>query len=87
MVDNKEFRIDDIQLGNTIEIKVYDMGENPIVGERFSIVVDNGIPETMETNDEWIRKSAEEVLLQQLETAEKNLQHWASWNLSLSQVE
>ena len=54
MVDNKEFRIDDIQLGNTIEIKVYDMGQNPIVGEQFSIVVDNGSPETMETDDEGI---------------------------------
>ncbi len=54
MVDNKEFRVDDIQLGNTFEIKVYDMGQNPIVGERFSIVVDNGSPETMETDDEGI---------------------------------
>jgi hypothetical protein len=41
----------------------------------------------METNDEWIRKSAEDILWQQHETAEKNLQHWASWNLSLSRVE
>ena len=41
----------------------------------------------METKDEAIRKSAEKVLLQQLETAERNLQHRASWNLSLSQVE
>ncbi len=54
MVDNKEFRVDDIQLGNTIDIKVYDMAQNPIVGEQFSIVVDNGSPETMETDDEGI---------------------------------
>lgn len=54
MVDNKEFRVDDIQLGNTIEIKVYDMAQNPIIGEQFRIVVDNGSPETMETDDEGI---------------------------------
>jgi len=54
MVDNKEFRVDDIQLGNTIDIKVYDMAQNPIVGEQFSIVVDNGSPETMETDVEGI---------------------------------
>jgi hypothetical protein len=41
----------------------------------------------METNDKWIKKSAEKILLQQLETAEKNLQHWASWNLSLYRPE
>jgi uncharacterized membrane protein len=41
----------------------------------------------METKDEDIRKSAENILLQLRETAEKNLQHWASWNLSLSKVE
>ncbi len=41
----------------------------------------------METKDEEIRKSAENILLQLSETAEKNLQHWASWNLSLSKVE
>jgi hypothetical protein len=54
MVDNKEFRVDDIQLGNNIEIKIYDTGKNPVVGEQFSIVVDNGSPETMETDDEGI---------------------------------
>lgn len=42
---------------------------------------------TMETKDEEIQKSAENILLQLRETAEKNLQHWASWNLSLSKVE
>lgn len=42
---------------------------------------------TMETKDEEIQTSAENVLLQLRETAEKNLQHWASWNLSLSKVE
>jgi len=42
---------------------------------------------TMETKDEDIQKSAENILLQLRETAEKNLQHWASWNLSLSKVE
>jgi uncharacterized membrane protein len=41
----------------------------------------------METKDEEIQKSAENILLQMRETAEKNLQHWASWNLSLSKVE
>jgi len=41
----------------------------------------------METQDEEIRKSAENILLQMRQTAEKNLQHWASWNLSLSKVE
>ena len=41
----------------------------------------------MDAKDERIRKSAEKILLQQLETAEENLQHWASWNLSLSRVE
>ena len=41
----------------------------------------------VETKDEKVRKSAEKVLLQMHETAEKNPQHWASWNLSLSQVE
>ena len=41
----------------------------------------------METKDEDIRYSAENILLQLHETAEKDLQHWASWNLSLSKVE
>ncbi|MBL7107250.1 MAG: DUF4173 domain-containing protein [Phycisphaerae bacterium] len=41
----------------------------------------------METKDEEIRKSAEETLLKLREKAKKNLQHWASWNLSLYQVE
>jgi len=41
----------------------------------------------MEAKDEDIRKSAENILLQLRETAEKNLQHRASWNLSLSKVE
>ncbi len=41
----------------------------------------------MEAEDEWVRKSAEKILLQLHETAEENLQHWASWNLSLSKVE
>jgi hypothetical protein len=42
---------------------------------------------TMETKDEEIKKSAENVLLKLRETADKNLRHWASWNLSLSKVE
>jgi hypothetical protein len=40
----------------------------------------------MQTSDEWVRKSAEQILQQQLDTAEENLQHWASWNRSLYRV-
>jgi len=40
----------------------------------------------METQDEEIRKSAENILLQLREKAEKNLQHWTSWNLSLTKA-
>ncbi|MHC4426492.1 MAG: DUF4153 domain-containing protein [Planctomycetota bacterium] len=41
----------------------------------------------MEAEDEEVRRSADNILLQLRETAEKNLQRWASWNLSLSKVE
>ncbi|MHC4171765.1 MAG: DUF4153 domain-containing protein [Planctomycetota bacterium] len=41
----------------------------------------------MEAEDEEVRKSADNLLLQLSETAEKNLLRWASWNLSLSKVE
>jgi uncharacterized membrane protein len=41
----------------------------------------------MEAEDEAVRRSADNILLQMRETAQKNLQHWASWNLSLSKVE
>ncbi len=41
----------------------------------------------MEAEDEEVRKSADNLLLELRKTSEKNLQHWASWNLSLSKVE
>ena len=40
-----------------------------------------------QTKDIAIRKSAENILRQQRKTAEENLQHWPSWNLSQSKVE
>lgn len=39
-----------------------------------------------EAKDEWVRDAAERILQQQAEAARDNLSHWASWNLSLSQV-
>jgi hypothetical protein len=37
----------------------------------------------IEARDEKIRTLAERLLLRHRETAKENLQHWASWNLSL----
>lgn len=41
----------------------------------------------METKDEYVRTSAKRILWQMRKTSENNLQHWVSWNLSLSKVE
>ncbi|AQT67081.1 hypothetical protein STSP2_00221 [Anaerohalosphaera lusitana] len=40
-----------------------------------------------QAKDEHIKRSASIILRQQRETADKNLEHWASWNLSFHRVE